>query len=197
MLFLVWFFSPGLTLVVNGWCAIFPPFVSYVKGYYSFGLMETCLYDRAEKVAHEVRCLLLVLKGLRILSQGGDFCQLLVKVAEIQLNMEMLTELCETCWWLFSHFCPTKAVSLDCILLLMSMPCQVGSEHPYKIHVSAHLLLSTCIIGCWLLLKNVGLFGCSLLLTISPVWLPAPFFPRCLFLDYWTINSNNVPEDQY
>lgn len=60
----------------------FSPFISYVKGYYSFGLVETNLFDRAEKVAREVNCLLLVLKGLRILRQGDGFCQLLVKVAK-------------------------------------------------------------------------------------------------------------------
>lgn len=82
MLFLVCFFSSGLDLVINGWCALFFPFVSYVKGYYSFGLVETNLFDRAEKVAREVNCLLSVLKGLRILRQGDGFCQLLVKVAK-------------------------------------------------------------------------------------------------------------------
>lgn len=55
-----------------------------MKGYYSFGLVETNLFDRAEKVAHEVNCLLLVLKGLRILRQGGGCCQLLVKVAKME-----------------------------------------------------------------------------------------------------------------
>lgn len=48
----------------------FPLLLSYVKGYYSFGLMETNFFDRAEELAHEVNCLLLVLKSFRILKHG-------------------------------------------------------------------------------------------------------------------------------
>lgn len=36
--------------------------LSYVKGYYSFGLVETNLFDRAEEVAREVNCPFLMVK---------------------------------------------------------------------------------------------------------------------------------------
>ena len=49
---------------------VFPLLLSYVKGFYSFGLMETNLFDRAEELAREVNCLLLVLKGFRFLKRG-------------------------------------------------------------------------------------------------------------------------------
>lgn len=74
-----------------------PLLLSYVKGYYSFGLVETNLFDRAEEVAREVNCLLLVLEGFRNFKHGpsawGVVCtdamnwfspssQLLVEVAK-------------------------------------------------------------------------------------------------------------------
>lgn len=34
------------------------PFLSYVKGIYSFGLMETNLYDQAERLVKEVKGLI-------------------------------------------------------------------------------------------------------------------------------------------
>ena len=36
--------------------------LSYVKGYYAFGLMESNFFDRAEKLAYEVNCLFLMVK---------------------------------------------------------------------------------------------------------------------------------------
>lgn len=48
----------------------FPFLLSYVKGFYAFGLMETNFFDRAEELAREVSYLLLVLKGFRVLKHG-------------------------------------------------------------------------------------------------------------------------------
>jgi len=87
---------------------VFPLLLSYVKGFYSFGLMETNFFDRAEELAREVNCLLLVLKGFTLLKRGPSLwvvvgvnamnwlspsSQLLVGAAkEIKLNMETLME---------------------------------------------------------------------------------------------------------
>lgn len=48
------FFNPTLNLVLNDEALFISLLLSYVKGYYSFGLMETNLFDRAEKLALEV-----------------------------------------------------------------------------------------------------------------------------------------------
>lgn len=95
-----------------------PLLLSYVKGYYSFGLMETNLFDRAEEIAHEVNCHLLVLKGFRVLLHDSlcwrslltpnilCFCEChelalpIIPVVsrsskQIKLNMEIFTEFCE------------------------------------------------------------------------------------------------------
>lgn len=106
---------------------------------------------------------------------------------EIKLNMKMLTVSWQTIniysLERFAHLCHTMAVSswLDFLHLLMSISCQMVSEHHFKIHILSHLLFPPSVIGCILPLKNVGLIWYNLLLTIHPVWVPPPLFPDSCF----------------